>query len=47
MDALPQGFFKTERKALSKEILAALKAGEKIPGAEIRIGEAGLMVRTK
>lgn len=47
IDALPQGMFKTERKALSKEILAALKAGDKIPGAEIRIGEAGLMVRTR
>lgn len=47
LDAIPQGFFKTERNALSKEIMAALKAGEKIPGAEIRIGEAGLMVRTK
>lgn len=46
-DALPQGFFKTERKPLSKEILAALKAGEAVPGAELRVCEAGIMVRTK
>lgn len=46
-EALPQGFFKTERKPLSKEILAALKAGQTIPGAELRIGEAGLTMRTK
>jgi hypothetical protein len=46
-EALPQGFYKTERKPLSKEILAALKAGETIPGAQLRVGEAGLMVRTK
>lgn len=47
IDALPQGFFKVERKALSKEILAAIKAGEAIPGAALRTGESGLMVRTK
>lgn len=46
-EALPQGFFKTERKPLSKEILAALKAGEAVPGAELRTGEQGLMVRAK
>jgi hypothetical protein len=46
-EALPQGFFKTERKPLSKEILLALKAGEKIPGAELVIGDSGLMIRTK
>lgn len=46
-DALPQGFFKTERKPLSKEILAALKAGEAVPGAELRTSEQGLMVRAK
>lgn len=47
LDALPQGFFKTERKPLSKEILSALKAGEKVPGAELVIGDSGLMIRTK
>lgn len=47
IDALPQGFFKAERKALSKEIKTALEAGEKIPGAELVMGDCGLMVRTK
>lgn len=46
-DALPQGFFKVERKPLSKEIFAALKSGERIPGADLRLGDAGLMVRTR
>lgn len=47
LDALPQGFFKTERKALSKEIKAALEAGESVPGAELMMGDCGLMIRTK
>lgn len=46
-DALPQGFFKTERKPLSKEIFAALKAGETVPGAGLALSDAGLMIRTK
>lgn len=47
IEALPQGFFKTERKALSKEIKTALEAGERIPGAELMMGDCGLMIRTK
>lgn len=47
VDALPQGFFKTERKPLSKEIKAALEAGESIPGATLELGEEGIMVRVK
>lgn len=47
VDALPQGFFKTERKALSKEIKTALEAGEKVPGAELVMGDCGLTIRTK
>lgn len=46
-DALPQGFFKTERKPLSKEIKAELEAGHAVPGAELVMGDCGLMVRTK
>lgn len=46
-DELPQGFFKTERVPLSKEIKSALEKGERIPGAELVMGECGLMVRTK
>ena len=47
LDALPQGFFRSERKALPKEILAAIKSGETVPGAELARGESGLMIRTK
>jgi hypothetical protein len=44
---LPQGFYATERKPLSNEIKTALEKGERIPGAELVMGECGLMVRTK
>lgn len=47
VDQLPQGFYVTERKAKSAEIKAALESGETIPGAELVLGEEGLMVRTK
>lgn len=47
VNALPQGFFVTERKAKSAEIKAALEAGEQVPGAELALGDEGLMVRTK
>ena len=48
VDQLPQGFFKTERKADKKAILEAFKDGGHIPpGAEIVMGDCGLMVRTK
>ena len=47
VDDLPQGFFKTERKALSKEILAALKEGQPVPGAELVMGETSLRIGAK
>lgn len=47
VDDLPQGFFKTERKPLSSEIKKSLEKGERIPGAELVMGDCGLMVRTK
>lgn len=47
VDALPQGFFRNERKPLTTEIKAALEAGDKVPGAELVLGSSGLMVRTK
>lgn len=47
LDALPQGFFRSERKALPKEILAAIKSGETVPGAELATGEGGISIRTK
>jgi len=47
VNELPQGYYAIERKAKSAEIKAALEAGETIPGAELTLGEEGLMVRTK
>jgi Gp157 protein len=48
VDQLPQGFFRTERKADKKAILEAFKDGGHVPpGAEIAMGECGLTVRTK
>lgn len=46
-DDLPQGFFRTERKPLAKEILAALKAGQPVPGAEMVMGDASLRIGAK
>lgn len=47
VDALPQGYFVTERKADKTAIGAALKAGEAIPGAALKRGEDSISVRTK
>lgn len=47
VNELPQGFYAIERKPKSQEIKAALEAGEKVPGAELALGDEGLMVRTK
>lgn len=44
---LPQGFYAVERKPKSAEIKAALDAGEQVPGAELALGDEGLMVRTR
>lgn len=47
VNALGQGYFKTERIADKKALLAALERGDEIPGAELALGETGLAVRTK
>lgn len=47
IDALPQGFFKTERKALTAEIKTALESGSEVPGAQLVMGDVGLTVRVK
>lgn len=47
LEALPQGYFALERKADKKAIGDALKAGEPIPGAALRMGDASLTVRAK
>lgn len=47
VDQLPQGYFEVERKPKIKEISSALKAGEKLPGAELTLGDTGLTIRSK
>lgn len=47
IEALPQGFYRNERKPLTTEIKAALEGGDKVPGAELVLGSSGLMIRTK
>lgn len=44
---LPQGYYQTERVADKKAIKAAIDAGEAIPGASLKSGEAGLTIRVK
>lgn len=45
--ALPQGFYKTERKADKAALKPALMAGETIPGAELAVGDPSLTIRLK
>lgn len=47
IDALPQGYYSLERKPDRVGILGALKAGQAIPGASLRMGDASLTVRPK
>lgn len=47
VDALPQGFYSLERKADRIGIMGALMAGEVVPGAALRTGDAGIVVRAK
>lgn len=47
VDALPQGFTRTEVVPLKTELKKALEAGESIPGAHLETGPEGLSVRTK
>lgn len=47
INELPQGFYKTERVADKKAIKEAIDAGEAPPGASLKIGEAGLTIRSK
>jgi hypothetical protein len=46
-EALPQGFYRSERKPLSKEIMEAFKEGQPVPGAQLRLGSPSLTVRTR
>lgn len=47
VDALPQGYFKTERKADKAAIKAAIETGELIPGAALVTGEPSITIRVK
>lgn len=47
LDALPQGYFKIERKADRTAIKEAIQSGETIPAAELALGESGLTIRVK
>lgn len=47
VDDLPQGYFKTERKADKTAIKSALMQGDEIPGAELALGDESLSIRLK
>lgn len=47
VDALVQGFYRTERIADKAAIKTALDAGSEVPGAHKETGETSLVVRTK
>ncbi len=47
IEALPQGYFKVERKADKTAIKAAIEAGNTIPGAELTTGEPTISIRVK
>ena len=47
VDALPQGFFKIERKADKTAIKAAIESGDAIPGAALVTGEPSITIRVK
>lgn len=47
LDAIPQGYAKFEKKPDKTAIAASLKAGEAVPGAELRHGADTVGIRTK
>lgn len=44
---LPQGYFQTKKIADKTAIKKAIEAGETIPGASLKTGDAGLTIRSK
>ena len=44
---LPQGYWRLERIADKAAIKKSIDAGETIPGASLKTGEAGLTIRSK
>lgn len=47
LDAIPQGFYRIEKKPDMKAIKEALEAGNELPGAHLSIGVHSLMIRSK
>lgn len=47
LEAVPQGYFRLKKEADRTAIKTALEQGEAIPGAELAMSEAGIMIRTK
>ncbi|WP_173931358.1 siphovirus Gp157 family protein [Chelativorans sp. Marseille-P2723] len=47
LDAIPQGYFRLKKEADKTAIKKAIEAGDKIPGAELALGEETLSIRTK
>lgn len=47
IEALPQGTFATVRQPDKKAIKALIEAGDDVPGAALKSGDAGLTVRVK
>lgn len=46
-DELPQGYYQTKKVADKAAIKKAIEAGETIPGASLKWGDAGLTIRSK
>lgn len=47
IEELPQGFYKTEKRADKTAIKKSILAGEPVPGAELVLGDQTLTIRTK
>lgn len=47
LEAIPQGFYRLEKKPDMKAIKEALEAGNELPGAHLTIGVHSLMIRSK
>jgi len=47
VDELPQGFYRLKKEADKTALKKALEAGEKVPGAELSLGEETLTIRVK
>ena len=46
-EEIPQGYVRLIREPDKKAIMAALRSGNDIPGAELEVGQPSLMIRTR